>query len=104
MIISDEQLKQELPYEIREKYKNINCTFSCEDCKWTFRKETEEPCTKCINNLDGYTNKWEPDIPTQYKNEKLQDIFKLLLEEHTPKEMLDVLSDLVCKEEKNDKT
>lgn len=99
MIISDEQLKQELPYEIREKYKNTNCTFSCPDCKWTFKKATEEPCTKCINNLDGYTNKWEPDEQTERKCGDLKDILRNLLENRTLNELIRALTKMLKEHE-----
>lgn len=95
MIISSEQLKQELPHEIKEKYKNTDCTFSCEDCRWTFKKEYEEPCIKCINNLDGYTNKWEPDVPTERKCSELKDIFRDMLKSHTLEELIRALDSVL---------
>ena len=95
MIVSDEQLKQELPYVIREKYKNTNCTFSCEDCKWVFKKETEEPCKHCINNLNGYTNKWEPDEQAECKCGDLKDIFRDMLKSHTLEELIKALNEVL---------
>ena len=99
MIISDEQLKQELSYEIREKYKNTDCTFSCEDCKWTFKQYYEEPCTHCINNLDDYTNKWEPDEPTERRCGDLKDIFRDMLKSHTLDELIRALTKVLEEQE-----
>ncbi len=100
MIISDEQLKQELLYEIREKYKNTDCTFSCEDCKWTFKKEYEEPCKHCINNLSTeFSNKWEPDEPTERKCGDLKNIFRDMLENHTLNELIRALTKVLEEQE-----
>ena len=99
MIISDEQLKQELPYEIREKYKNTDYTFTCEYCKWEFKEPDEEPCKHCINNLDGYTNKWEPDEPTERKCGDLKDIFRDVLENHTLDELIRALTKVLEEKE-----
>jgi hypothetical protein len=96
VIISDEQLKQELPYEISEKYKNTNCTFSCEDCKWTFKKEYEEPCKHCINNLPTeFSNKWEPDEQTERKCGGLKVIFRDMLKSHTLEELIRALDSVL---------